>query len=141
MRVPIRNGNKMSDVATNNTVEQTEQKKTEIVRGDRGEVGTPTASLTIKQQYHATYFTREDANNKQNPNKKKWVRNHGAPSLKRFARSLLAKGDQTAKDWFDCKHGALNAKRSDANEKAAREAATATRLERRKNSAKSSGGK
>jgi hypothetical protein len=86
-------------------------------------VGEPTAALTMKQRYHKTHFKRV---------KKLWVRNPGAPSLKQFARQLLASGDPIAKDWFAHKHGLLNKPRTNANIKAAREAAAATKASRRK---------
>lgn len=104
-------------------------------RGDRGVVGEATAALTIKQRYHEAHFKRVDAEDKHNPTKKVWFKVEGAPSLKQFARKLLANGDPVAKDWFARKRGSMNAQRSDANIKAAREAAAATKLERRKKSA------
>lgn len=121
--------------------EQSEQKKekAEPVRGDRGELGTATAGLTIRQRWHEAHFIRVNAGLKQNPNKRIWVRNPGAPSLKAFARSLLkgmmselGGGDQVAKEWFDHKRGSLNQKRSDANVKASMEARTATKAAKRK---------
>lgn len=115
------------------TVEVKEVKQ-ERVRGPSGERGEPTASLTIKQRYHQTHFDRVDAEDKQNPNKKRWIKHTGAPSLKSFARQLVSQGDTVAKDWFEQKNGALNASRSDVNVKAAMEARSATRLAHRKSS-------
>jgi hypothetical protein len=86
----------------------------EPVRGERGEVGTATAGLTIKQ---------------------KWKASTSHVSLKVFARTLAKSGDQAAKDWFAHKKGSLNQARTDANIKAAREAAVATHTERRKKKA------
>ena len=83
--------------------------------GERGEVGVATAGLTIKQKWHETHFTRKDVGDKHNPRKRVWVKNHGAPSLKRFARDLAKSGDTVAKDWFAHKGGSLNAERTDAN--------------------------
>lgn len=83
--------------------------------GERGEVGQPTAALTLKQRWHAAHFTRKDVGDKHNPRKRVWVRNHGAPSLKRYARELAKSGDVNAKDWFAHKSGSLNAERTDAN--------------------------
>jgi hypothetical protein len=112
-----------------------EQKEDERQRGARGEIGVATASLTIKQRYHEAFFKRVDAGNKNNPTKKVWVKSEGAPSLKQFARKLLASGDANIKEWFANKNGAKDQHRSDANIKAAREAAAATKVERRKRSA------
>jgi hypothetical protein len=111
---------------------QTEQKKEEIVRGDRGEVGTATAGLTIKQKWREAHFSRVDAGDKHNPKKRIYVRNPGSPSLKEFARSLKKEGDQVAKDWLAHKRGSLNQKRSDANVKAASDARIATKAAKRK---------
>ena len=60
----------------------------------RGELGTPTASLTMKQR---------------------WVASGQKLSLKRFAQELARSGDKVAKDWFANKKGARNQKRSDKN--------------------------
>lgn len=107
-------------------------KKEEKTRGDRGELGTATAGLTIHQRWHEAHFTRENAGVKWNPNKRIWVRNPGAPSLKAFAKSLAKEGDPIAKEWFANKRGAKNQKRSDANVKAAKEASFATHAAKRK---------
>jgi hypothetical protein len=77
--------------------------------------------------YHAKHFVREDAGDKRNTHKKVWVKHPGAPSLKQFARQLIASGDQTAKDWMDHKHGSLNAERSDANQALTKVVAAATK--------------
>lgn len=106
---------------------KTEEKKEETRRGDRGEVGTATAGLTIRQKWHAAAFRRESANDKHNPNRTIYVRLEGTPSLKQFARQLVKEGDSTAKEWFANKLGAKNQKRTDANIKAAKDAAQATK--------------
>lgn len=90
-------------------------KTEEHPRGDRGEVGQATAGLTIKQRWHEAHFTLKDVGDKHNPRKRVWVRNHGAPSLKRYARDLAKSGDTLAKDWFAHKSGSLNTERTDAN--------------------------
>lgn len=87
------------------------EKVTTDSRGDRGEVGTPTAGLTIRQRWHAEA--------------------HGG-SLKQFARKLLKEGDSVAKEWFANKRGAKNQKRTDANIKASMEARQATRAAKQK---------
>lgn len=110
------------------------EKVEERPRGDRGVVGEATAGLTIKQMYHEAHFKRVDAEDKNNPSRRVWVKNEGAPSLKQFSRKLLVSGDPVAKDWFAHKRGSMNAKRSDANIKAAHEAAFATKTERHKRS-------
>jgi hypothetical protein len=107
----------------------------EVPRGDRGEVGQATASLTIKQRYYEAFYKRVNAEDKNNPGRMIWVKLEGAPSLKQFARKLLASGDPNAKEWFANKRGAKNEKRSDANIAAARAAAAATKAERHKRSA------
>jgi hypothetical protein len=83
--------------------------------GERGEVGQATAGLTIKQRWHEAHFTRKDVGDKHNPRKRVWVRNHGAPSLKHYARDMAKSGDTVAKDWFAHKTGSLNTERTDAN--------------------------
>jgi hypothetical protein len=90
-------------------------KTEERPRGDRGELGQATAGQTIKQMYHAAHFTRKDVGDKHNPRKRVFVKNHGAPSLKKYARELAKSGNQVAKDWFAHKAGSLNAERTDAN--------------------------
>jgi hypothetical protein len=87
------------------------EKKPEVVRGDRGEVGTATPGLTMRQR---------------------WAESGQSVSLKTFARGLVREGDPVAKSWFANKRGFLNKKRSEANEKAAREAAAATKLTKKK---------
>jgi hypothetical protein len=115
-------------------VEAVEQKYTP---GDRGVVGEATAALKIKNLWHETHFKLVDDDNPFNPNHRVWTPNNSnVPSLKRFARGLAASGDQVAKDWLDHKHGSLNQARTDANIKAAHEAASATHLEKRKKSEK-----
>lgn len=91
-------------------VERTES-DTKRKGGERGTVGKPTAALTLKQRWHAS--------------------GSGLP-LKQWARLQMKTGDNTAKTWFDHKAGSLNAKRSEANVKSAREARVATRATRRK---------
>lgn len=122
-----------------NTKQESEITTTEVAeqarpRGSRGELGEATASLTLKQRYHQSHFKRVDPEDKYNPNKRIWVKNEDAPSLKQFARKLLASGDISAKEWFANKNGAKNVSRSEANIKAAMEASNATKTERRKKS-------
>lgn len=121
-------------------IEETQDKpKTEErPRGNRGEVGAATAAALLKQRYHQSHFLREGAGDKRNPSKMVWVAKEGAPSLKKFARKLLATGDENAKDFFAHKKGSLNQTRSPANVKAATEAGMATRMEKRKKSANKS---
>lgn len=76
---------------------------------DRGEIGTGTPGRTMKRRHYAE-------------TKGKGI------SLKAFAKKLAKDGDETAKQWFLNKKGAANMKRSDANIKAAFEAAAATKL-------------
>lgn len=120
-----------------NKVEETkENKKEEVARGSRGEIGTATAGLTIRQKWHEAHFQRVNAGLKSNPNKRVFVRVEGTPSLKQFARQLLKDGDPVAKQWFANKLGAKNQKRSDANIKAARETGQATKAAKRARAAK-----
>jgi hypothetical protein len=44
-----------------------------------------------------------------------WHKEGQKLSLKAFARKMAAEGNQSAKDWFECKKGALNLERSDKN--------------------------
>lgn len=81
------------------------------VRGPRGVLGTATAGLTIKQL---------------------WASSDSHLSLRQFARTQVREGNPVARAWFGNKAGARNAPRSEANIKAAREAAAATHTERRK---------
>jgi len=89
-------------------------KKPEKNKGERGEIGEATSSLTIKKMWKANLV--------------------GKLSLKRYARQLLASGDATAKDWFACKNGAMNDKRSDANKTRASLERQASKAARRKKS-------
>lgn len=119
-------------------IEKTEPTSQAIPPGIPGEVGQPTPSLTIKQRWHEASFKLFDPEDKQNPRKRVWIRQPNTPSLKQFVKNLINSGDVLAKEWKDNKNGVKNDKRSDANEKAAREAAFASRTARRKSS---SGGK
>jgi hypothetical protein len=118
---------------TTNTAPEPEAPKTEEhPPGVRGEVGQPTAGLTIRQKWHEAHFTRQDVGDKHNPRKRIWVRHHGAPSLKRFARDLAKSGDTVAKEWFANKSGAHNQERSDANKSRISLEAQATKSAKRK---------
>lgn len=88
-----------------------EEKVSSVSRGDRGELGTATAGLTIRQRWHAEA---------------------GGGSLKQFARKLLKEGDAVAQEWFANKRGAKNQKRSDTNIKAAKETSMASKAARTK---------
>lgn len=105
----------------------------EIMRGPSGEVGQPTAALTLKQMWHETHFRLEEPPGNKNPRRRVWVPKSGI-SLKAFARELAASGNEVAKEWFANKGGSHNAKRSDTNVAAAHAAAAATRAEKRKKS-------
>jgi hypothetical protein len=109
----------------------------EVPRGDRGEVGTPTAALTVKQLWHAECHVLMDVGDKKNPRKQQWVKKQGALSLKKFARKLAGEGNQTVKDWFDSKKGALNAERNDKNKTRITLERQASKAARRKSSQKS----
>lgn len=115
------------------TVEESNEPQ-EVVRGDRGEVGVATAGDTIRRMWHEATHLRVDVGNHQNPRKREWVRKAGTPSLKRFARELVAKGDAVAKEWFANKRGANNAKRTDANRTRASLERQASKAARRKKS-------
>lgn len=105
----------------------------EVIRGSRGEIGEPTASLTIKQRWHDKHFHTVSVKNKEGVVVRTYLEaNEGALSLKQFAKTLVQDGDQVAKDWFAHKAGSLNQARSDANIKAARECAAATKAAKRK---------
>ena len=108
-------------------------------KGQRGEVGESSTALHIRQMWHDAHFKRVSIKTMVkepfNENKQVFVAHPGAPSLKRFARDLAAKGDAAAKEWLSNKAGAKNQKRTDANIALARTCAGATHLERRKKKA------
>lgn len=105
----------MSTDNQDNQDKQVNDQPKEVVRGDRGAVGEPTASLSIKQLWHQTHFKRADVGDKHNPRKRQFVKNHHAPSLKRFARELMRSGNELALEWLARKGGSLNAKRTKEN--------------------------
>jgi hypothetical protein len=63
--------------------------------------------------------------------KRRWHKEGRQGSLKAFARKLVSEGDQVAKDWFDCKKGALNAERSDKNRSRMDQERSATKMSRK----------
>jgi hypothetical protein len=63
-------------------------------KGPRGEIGTSTPSLTLKQM---------------------WAQSKSKISLKAFARLQVKEGNELAKTWFSNKSGSLNEKRNDKN--------------------------
>lgn len=95
-------------------------------------VGIATPALTIRQMWHAAHFKKVDAGTKAHPNRKVWAPLPDAPSLKAFARKLLAAGDATAKAWFDNKHGKTRTRRSEENASKAKLLAQATKAARSK---------
>ena len=119
-----------------NEVKQTQENNEpqEAPRGFRGELGKPTASLTIKQQWHEATHLLVDVGDNNNPRRQAWVRKAGTPSLKKFARQLLASGNQLAKDWFAHKSGSLNEERNEKNRSRASLEAQASKAARRKKS-------
>lgn len=64
--------------------------------------------------------------------KNRWRKEGNGLSLKTFARKLVADGDQIAKDWFECKAGALNQERSDKNKARIETESVATKTAKRK---------
>ena len=129
----------MSEENTENKTEGKKSKKEERTPGARGEVGQAGPALIVRQKWHEADFERVSAPTRDNPSRRVWVAKGGARSLKKFARELAKAGDQSAKDWLANKRGAQNKGRSEANEKAAREAAMATKAARKKT--KTGGGK
>jgi hypothetical protein len=83
-------------------------------KGDRGIVGTASASQTIKQLWHASQKAKGQR-----------------LTLKRFARQLLKDGNEVAEEWFKNKAGAKDAGRSEANIALSRTIAAATKLNRK----------
>lgn len=113
-----------------------EQQEMAPVKGPRGEIGKATASLTLRQLWHAAYFRKVSIKDDKGTHIRfDLVPNPGGPSLKTFARSLVKDGNQIAKDWFAHKHGSLDQKRSEKNAMDAKAAASATKQERRKKKA------
>jgi hypothetical protein len=123
----------------NTTVVVTDTLVAEKLRGERGELGVATASLTLKQRWHTEHFKLVDTSNHEHPNRQSYVAKPGAPSLRAFARTLLKSGDANAKEWFANKAGAKNQARSAANVQLAKTCASATKMGRKKS--KSGGGK
>jgi hypothetical protein len=80
-------------------------------KGDRGIVGEPTTSLTLK---------------------KMWADSKSRLSLKAFARQLVKEGNQLAVDWFAHKAGSLNVSRNDKNVARVMAERVATRAAHRK---------
>jgi len=121
-----------------------EKQSVQEVRGERGELGVATASLTIKDRWHSEHFKLVDTSDKAHPHRRTFVKNAGAPSLKAFARALLKSGDENAKEWFANKRGDNRQERSEANVKLASLCASASKLARKKSkggsSKKSKGG-
>lgn len=116
-----------------------EKQSVQEVRGERGELGVATASLTIKQRWHEEHFTLVDTSDKQHPHRRTYRANPGAPSLKKFARALAKDGDKVAKEWLGNKLGAKDQPRSEANVKLAALTGSASKLARK--SKKGGGGK
>lgn len=64
-----------------------------------------------------------------------WHKEGQGTSLKTFARKMAAEGNQAAKDWFECKKGALNAERTDKTKARIETEKVATRAAKRKKKA------
>lgn len=80
-------------------------------RGNRGELGTGSPGIRLKNLHAAT--------------------GRGL-TLKQFVRDQLKAGNPDAKQWFANKHGAANQKRSEENRKRVLLESTATKASRRK---------
>jgi len=95
------NNNEVTQTTTNN-------------KGNRGEVGTATAGLSIRNLWRASGSNMR---------------------LKAFARQLLKGPDKdkalVAREWMSNKNGGKNAKRSDANIKAAIEASSKSKAKKK----------
>lgn len=122
---------------------KTENKKDDSApeKGPRGEVGEPTAGLTLKQRWHQTHFILENNADKAHPYRRQWVPQKGAISLKAFARQLAKEGDELAIHWLDSKKGKFAQKRSEANVSMAKLCASATKVAKRKKKGEGGGGK
>lgn len=88
--------------------------------------------MNIKHRWHKEHFILKDAKDNAHPNRRVFVRKRDTPSLKAFARALLAQGDADAQAWFDNKHELNAQKRSDHNVKMAELCRAATKLNRKK---------
>lgn len=124
----------MSEDKKQNKSEETVVEEQGPAPGPNGVVGKATASLTLKQMWHAEHHILRDVGDKRNPRKQEWVPRSGAPSLKKYARQLAASGNTTAKDWFEHKSGALNEKRNEKNTARVALEAQASKAARRKKS-------
>lgn len=121
--------------------QDTEQEQKEgMARGPKGELGTATAGLLIRQKWHEAHFKRIDTSNRAHPNRKTFMPQKGALSLKAFARKLAKEGDPVAKEWFAHKKGSANQKRSEKNATEAKLAGAATKTAKRKKKAEGGGG-
>jgi len=95
-------------------------------------MGDHRLSEQIKLRWHQACFKRVSAPTDKNSKHRSWVPTESFVSLKDFVRKLAKEGDGLAKEWLDHKLGSLNQDRTDANQKAAREACAASKLARRK---------
>ena len=92
-------------------VEVVEEVEQVFTKGERGEVGTATASLLLKQRHSSE---------------------GGGVSLKLFARKLAKDGDEVAKEWLANKLGGSAKARSDKNVALAKTSGSATKAAKRK---------
>lgn len=123
------------------TENKTEKKEEVAEKGPRGEVGEPTAGLTLKQRWHQTHFILENNADRAHPYRRQWVAQKGAVSLKAFARKLAKEGDELAIHWLDSKKGKFAQKRSEANVSMAKLCGSATKVAKRKKKGEGGGGK
>jgi len=84
-------------------------------KGERGIVGSPTPSLTLKQM---------------------WTQSKSKLSLKAFARLQVKDGNELAKTWFTNKAGSLNQARNDKNVARVMAERSATKASKRKSGKK-----
>lgn len=124
-----------------NTQQDTEKEQKEgMARGPKGELGTATPALQIRQMWHEACFKRIDTSDRAHPNRKTFMPQKGAVSLKAFARKLAKEGDPVAKSWLANKLGASNQKRSDKNATEAKLIGAATKTAKRKKKDAGGGG-
>ena len=103
-------------------------------------VGKPSTADSLKLRWHQTFFNRVMEVLPDGRHRNFWTpKKGGYPSLKQYAKELVAKKDETAKDWLDHKGGSLNETRSDKNTARILQEKQASKAARRKK--KAGGGK
>lgn len=103
-------------------------------------IGEFTTSDQLKLRWHQTFFDRVMDVMPDGRHRTYWTpKKGGYPSLKQYAKELVSKKDELAKNWFAHKGGSLNQERSDKNKARILQEKQASKAARRKK--KAGGGK